>query len=240
MILEEITMGEFKEGLTKTRSIIIPFGSTEEHGCHLPLSTDTIQAYEVAKQASRTVPIFVAPPIHYGHCRSTACHPGTISISTNTLKNIFKDIVTSLRKQGIENFIALTGHAGGTHKHALIDAGEELLVCFPDIKVAVLTEYDLALQEGRHLIETPGDAHAGEIETSRILYHYPNLVKGTSRQEFPNFPVGILVRNKSKYWQNGVWGNPQKASSLKGRLISELVTNKLVEFIKIFESFQEE
>ena len=113
MILEEMTMEEFEKGLKSSKTILIPFGSVEEHGSHLPLSTDTIQAYEVGKKASQEIPIFVAPPVHYGYCRSSACHPGTISITTATLKGMTKDIVRSSRLQGLRNFVLLTGHAGG-------------------------------------------------------------------------------------------------------------------------------
>lgn len=240
MVLEELTMEEFTAGLAKTRTVLIPFGSVEEHGCHLPLSTDTIQAYEVAKEASRITPLFVAPPVHYGCCRSTSQHPGTISIATSTLKHLMKDIVRSLHSHGLENFIMLTGHAGGTHTMALIDAGEELIAQIAGIKLAVLTEYDLAYNEGRRLIETAGDSHAGEIETSRIMHLYPELVKGTGEREFPAFPQGILVRNKRNFWPNGVWGDPSKASAEKGRQINDLVVRKLVEFIGMLDNFTEE
>jgi creatinine amidohydrolase len=239
MIVEEMTMGEFEDGLKTTKSVLIPFGSVEEHGYHLPLSTDTIQAYEVSKAAAQIIPLFIAPPVHYGCCRSTSCHPGTISITTNTLQCLMKDIVRSLYSHGLRNFIVLTGHAGATHKMALIDAGEELLTELPDSKLAVLSEYDLAFTEGREIIETVGDSHAGEIETSRIMYLYPNLVKGAGEREFPNFPQGILVRNKRKYWTNGVWGDPTKATSDKGRRINELVVGKLIEFVDILEKFTE-
>lgn len=240
MILEDLTMEEFKDGLSKTRTVLIPFGSVEEHGYHLPLSTDTIQAYEVAKAASLITPLFVAPPVHYGCCRSTAQHPGTVSITTGTLKHLMKDIVRSLHSHGLVNFIILTGHAGGTHTMALIDAGEQLISEITDINLAVLTEYDLAYNEGRDLIETPGDSHAGEIETSRIMHLYPELVKGTGKREYPDFPRGILVRNKRKFWPHGVWGDPTKASAEKGRRINDLVVRKLVEFIGILENFTED
>jgi creatinine amidohydrolase len=239
MILEEITMGEFEEGLKVTRNILLPFGSVEEHGYHLPLSTDTIQAYEVGKAAAKIKPLFVAPPVHYGSCRSTSCHPGTISISTDTLQRLLKDIVRSLYRHGLRNFIVLTGHAGGTHKMALINAGEDLIVEYSDIKLAVLTEYDLAYTEGKEIIETVGDSHAGEIETSRIMCLYPDLVKGVGEREFPNFPPGILVRNKRKFWKNGVWGDPTKATQEKGRRINQLVVRKLVEYIDMLEKFSE-
>jgi creatinine amidohydrolase len=239
MIIEEMTMTEFEEGLQRTRSVYIPFGSVEEHGPHLPLSTDTIQAYEVGKRAAERIPLFVAPPVHYGNCRSTSRHPGTISISTATLKPILKDIVRSLRGHGLQNFVVLTGHAGGAHRMALQDAGEELLAELEGIRVAVVTEYELASREGKDLVETPGDSHAGEIETSRILHTHPHLVKGTAPKEYPAFPPGVLVRDKRKYWPGGVWGDPGKASADKGKQIEDLVVRKVVELVAFLENFEE-
>ncbi|RII27923.1 MAG: creatininase [Geobacter sp.] len=237
MIIEEMTMTEFAAGLERTRSVLIPFGSVEEHGSHLPLSTDTIQAYEVGKKASLRIPLFVAPPVHYGNCRSTARHPGTISISTETLKCLLKDIVVSLHSHGLNNFIVLTGHAGGAHRMALQDAGEALIAEYADIRMAVVTEYELASREGAGIVETEGDSHAGEIETSRILYTHPHLVKGTGIREFPNFPQGgILVRDKRKYWAGGVWGDPTRATADKGRRIEEIVVSKVVELVRELEA----
>ncbi len=191
-----MTMPEFIAGLEKTRTVLIPFGSTEEHGPHLPLSTDTLHAVEVGRKLSHRRDIFIAPPVPYGVCRSTSRHPGTLSVTTGTLRALVIDIVSSLYRQGLRHFILLTGHAGGTHTAVLTDAGEELLDRYDDIKIAVLTEFMLAAKEGRGLIETQGDAHAGEIETSRILHSHPHLVQGTAAEEYPTFPMGILVRNK--------------------------------------------
>lgn len=238
MIIEEMTMEEFSAGVQTCRTVYIPFGSVEEHGSHLPLSTDTIEAYEVGKRAAERIPLFVAPPIYYGCCRSTSRHPGTISISTATLKSLLKDIVRSLHSHGLKNFIALTGHAGGSHRMALQDAGEELILEIPDINMAVVTEYDLAKESGAHLIETRGDAHAGEIETSRIMHSHPHLVKGSAPAEYPSFPTGILVRDKRSFWPGGVWGDPGKASAEKGKILESLVADKVVELVKALESRQ--
>jgi len=235
VIVEELTMTEFEAGLERSRTILLPFGAVEEHGPHLPLSTDTIEAYEVCKKAALRLPLFVAPPIHYGNCRSTVCHPGTISISTGTLKALFIDIVTSLRSQGLRCFVALTGHAGGAHKMALQDAGEELIGRFDDIFIAVVSEYDLAKDEGRGLIETVGDSHAGEIETSRILHSHPQLVKGSAPREFPSFPQNILVRDKRQYWPGGVWGDPSRATAEKGARLEELVVCRLIALVRDLE-----
>jgi creatinine amidohydrolase len=236
MLVEEMSMPEFEKGLKICKTAYIPFGSVEEHGSHLPLSTDTIEAYEVGKRAAERIPLFVMPPVPYGCCRSTACHPGTVSISTGTLKSLLKDIVRSLQLQGVTNFIALTGHAGGSHRMALQDAGEELIAELAGINMAVVTEYDLAKVAGAHLIETPGDAHAGEIETSRIMHSHPHLVKGAAVEEYPSFPTGILVRDKRSFWPGGVWGDPTKASAEKGRLLESMVADKVVELVKTLES----
>ncbi len=239
MLISNLTMDEFSAGLKKTRSLLIPFGSTEEHGSHLPLDTDTLHAIEVGRKLAEERDIFIAPPIHYGVCRSTAEHPGTISIRTETLKALTKDIVSSFYHQGLRNFILISGHAGGTHMAALTDAGEELLQRFADLKIAVLTEYMLAAKAGRHLIETAGDSHAGEIETSRILHSHPQLVKGAAPCEFPEFPTGILVRNKRKFWPGGVWGDPGKATAEKGAELERLVVRALSELVDKLENFQE-
>ena len=235
MILEEMTMTQVEAGLVTCRTVYIPFGALEEHGSHLPLSTDTIQAYEVGKRAAERIPLFVAPPIHYGNCRSTNQHPGTISISTTTLRSLLKDLVRSFYGQGFRNVIVLTGHAGGAHRMALQDAGEELLPELPELRIAVVTEYELAKEQGRGLVETPNDAHAGEIETSRIMHSHPQLVQGSSPAEYPSFPTGILVRDKRRYWPGGVWGDPSKATPEKGAKLEELVVAKVVELVKLLD-----
>ncbi len=235
MLLEEITMPMFAEGLGLTRTVLIPFGSTEEHGPHLPLATDTLQAHRVCRLLAAQRPVFVAPPIHYGVCRSTGSHPGTVGITTATLRALAIDIVVALYRQGLRNFVLLTGHAGGTHTSTLIDAGEELLERFADTRIAVLTEYMLAAQAGREFIETEGDAHAGEIETSRIMHTHPDLVRGSAPAEYPNFPVGILVRDKRRYWPNGVWGDPGRASAAKGEKIEGAVVAALSRLVDELE-----
>ena len=236
MLISDLTMDEFAAGLEKTRTVLIPFGSTEEHGPHLPLDTDTLQAYEVAKRLAARRPLFVAPPVHYGVCRSTGEHPGTLSISTTTLRALVLDIADALYRQGLRNIVLLSGHAGGTHCATLTDAGEELLRRHGDVRVAVLTEYLLAAQAGRGIIETPDDAHAGEIETSRILHSHPHLVRGSAPADYPNFPKGILVRDKQRFWQSGVWGDPGKATAEKGARLEAVVVDALAELIETLEA----
>jgi creatinine amidohydrolase len=237
MLMTDITMPDFETGLEKTQTVLIPFGATEEHGQHLPLGTDTFQAVDVCHALARQRELFVAPPIYYGVCRSTADHPGTVSITTETLKALCVDIVSALYRQGLRCFVLLSGHAGGTHNAALLDAGESLLKRLPELKIAVVTEYDLAAETGASLIETRGDSHAGEIETSRMLATRPQLVKGTAGEEYPHFPKHILVRDKRRYWPGGVWGDPGKATARKGLELEDLIVSALDELVTRLENF---
>lgn len=227
MLCEEITMPEFIDGLSKTRTVLIPFGATEEHGPHLPLGTDTFQAADVCRLLAGQRQLFVAPVVPYGVCRSTGDHPGTISLTTETLKALAIDLVRSFYRQGLRNVVLLSGHAGGTHNATLLDAGETLLRELPELRIAVASEYALAYEAGKGLVETAGDSHAGEIETSRMLATRPQMVKGTAPAEKFVFPAFILVRDKRRYWPGGVAGDPTKASAEKGRQLEALVVAAL-------------
>ena len=110
-----------------------------------------------------------------------------------------------------------------------------------DSEIAVVTEFALARDEGEGGDRgRSGDAHAGEIETSRILHSHPHLVKGSADREFPAFPSGILVRDKRRYWPGGVWGDPGKATAAKGALLEELVVKKLLELVHALEKYRNE
>jgi creatinine amidohydrolase len=237
VLIEEMTSREFSDGLQVTRTVLLPIGATEEHGPHLPTGTDTFQARDVSVRLAERRPIFVAPAIPYGVCRSTLDHAGTISISTETLKSLVVDVVRSLYLKGLRDFVILSGHAGRTHNATLLDAGEGLLKQLPEIRLAVVTEFDLAREERERLIDTEWDSHAGEIETSRMLATRPHLVKGSAAAETPHFPEHILVRNKTNYWKGGVWGDPGPATAEKGRKIEALVVEALNRLVERLEAF---
>jgi creatinine amidohydrolase len=242
MLMAHLTMPEFEAALAKTTTVIIPFGSVEEHGPHLPLGTDTSHALEVATRAAQLYPVLVAPPVYYGLCRSTSEHPGTLSISGNTLKALVLDISRELYRQGCRQIILLTGHAGGTHVAALIEAGEQLLRELPEIRVAVVNVLELlteALKQTPELVQTKGDSHAGEVETAIMLAAHPELVRGTASAEWPAFPKFILARRKRKFWPGGVWGNPGAGTREKGEKILKHEVNFLVDLVKALERFED-
>jgi creatinine amidohydrolase len=215
ILLQEITMREFARQRQAIAVALVPVGALEEHGQHLPLGLDSLHAWELAKATSDLTPCFVAPLVFYGLCRSTSDHPGTISISGQSLQMLLQDIGLGLHRQGLKALCFVSGHAGGTHGARMIEAGEYLLT-HTNLEVAVVSVMDL-LQEAKSFLECPQDSHAGEMETSLAMALWPHLVKGQAREAYPEFPGPILTREKIKHWPSGIWGNPALASADKGR-----------------------
>jgi creatinine amidohydrolase len=235
MILEHITMADFKKQVKKTKTILVPFGTVEEHGSHLPLNTDTLIVYETLKRVVKKRKVFLAPPVYYGVCTSTSQHPGTITITPGTLRRLTSDIVRDVYKKGLRNILLITGHGGGLHSSAMKEAAENLVEELEGINIAVLCPYDLLYRELSELADTENDSHAGEIETSLVLALAPELVKGRSKEEYPAFPKPFVVKNKIKHWRGGVWGNPHKASREKGEKAIALIVNKIIDIIDMVE-----
>ncbi len=235
MQIEEITMEEFEEGLKATRTMVIPFGTVEEHGRHLPLGTDTLIAAEVLRLVLKKRRFFLFPPVPFGVCTSTRLHPGTISITAGTLRRLTLDIVRDSYRKGIRNFILLSGHGGGIHMNALREVAETLVEELQGLRIAVVSPYELLRKELTEIAETENDSHAGEIETSLLLALRPELVKGSSPEEYPAFPKPLVVKDKLRYWPGGVWGNPGKASRRKGERVIELVVERITEIMERIE-----
>lgn len=231
MQLDSITMPQFEDALKRTRTVIQPIGAVEEHGPHLPLGTDTFQVSEVSRLAAERAGAFVAPAIPYGVCRSTRNHPGTIGITTPVLRALILDLGRDFFRQGLRTIIFISGHAGKTHLLTILDAAEELLDTLPGLQTAVVSEYNEILKEGSGLIETEDDSHAGEVETSRLLFLHPDLVHGTAPEEYPDFPPHLLVRDKRRYWKGGVWGDPGRASAEKGKALMDIAVRHLAEIV---------
>ena len=239
MILEEMTTDEVAAGLKRSQTVIIPYGVLEAHGPHLPLSTDTIQAYDAAKRAAQLTPVFVAAPVPYGVCRSLAGHPGTIGITADTLRGLTRDIVQSMYSAGWRNFILYSGHASALQMVALEEVSEALLHTCPQANIALVLEYEIIKGRMGGIVETPGDMHAGEIETSRVLTIRPDLVR-TDRlpeESYRKSSKPMLVRDVVRYWPSSVEGAPRKATVEKGEQLGQLAAEYLVELIKQMNEF---
>lgn len=237
-ILENITMREFKMYLKETKTIVFPFGTVEEHGSHLPLNTDSFIIQEALKSAAKKKKFFLAPILSYGVCTTTKDHPGTISISPETLRRFAHDLITESYNNGLRNFLLVSGHGGSLHMSALKETAEVLIELLGGVKIAVFSPYDLLWKELSEIAETPNDSHAGELETSMMLFLSPDLVKGRAPEEYPRIPRPFVVKNKTRYWKGGVWGNPGKASAKKGGKTMKLITAKIIEVIDMIEKIK--
>lgn len=236
MQIEELTSPEFRELSQRIKGVILPVGSIEAHGPHLPLGTDLFTIYEICKRVIKKVEVFLAPPLYFGLCRSTRDIPGTLSLRGESLKGLLFDLLESLYRQGLRSFVILSGHAGGTHNAFLVDTAETFIEKFPSSRFFVADIISLLKDILRELGIPERDSHAGEWETSLMLYLRGELVKplDLAFEDYPAFPKFQIVKNKELYWASGIWGNPLKASSEKGQIISERLISKLVKHLTEF------
>jgi creatinine amidohydrolase len=161
-----------------------------------------------------------------------------VSISVDALRPLLLSVGREFCRQGMRRLVFISGHAGGTHMSAILEAGEQLLAELPAVKVAVVNLLELlreVVAEQPDLVHTRGDSHAGEVETAIMMAAYPDLVQGTAPEEWPKFPKYELVRNKRRYWPGGVWGNPAPATAAQGEAILAAEAERLSLVISALE-----
>ena len=234
--LDELSTCEAKAAADKGTVVIFPVGSVEEHGAHLPLCTDSLQAEYVAFEVAKKTGCLLAPPFRMGICNAGHNFPGTISIRFNTLFAVVRDVLSELVRNGFCRVIVLTGHAGFTHTTALRLAAQEVVKQNQDAgkrktRVMVLSDCDFAFEMKDKLGFNKNDGHAGAIETSRIMAIRPDLIKAKGEPSFPEMPRFEVVANPEKYFPSGVNGDPTQATQTKGQELNEYVIDQLIKLI---------
>jgi len=231
VLMDELNMNEFSERVKKGGLVILPIGSVEEHGEHLPLCTDSIQAEALVKRLSEKFDAMVAPAIRYGECSATRNFPGTITITFDTLRALVREVLEELCRNGIRRIIVLSGHAGRAHMIALREAGKEVVRKVPDLKLMVLSDYEIAYDLLGKGFDRD-DGHAGTIETSRALQIRPDLVKGKPKKGVFRPPKYMIYNDPERFFPRGIWGDPSKASAEKGKKVEDYVFKELVKMIR--------
>jgi creatinine amidohydrolase len=231
MLFEELTSREAGARMDERSVAILPIGAVEEHGPHLPLSTDSLQPEFVAMQVAKEVGnAYVLPILKYGQCSSTRNFPGTISVRFESLSMIVEDILMELHRNGFRNIVVLSGHAGRLHMAALRLAAEHVLEKHPELKLMVLSDYDIAYAMKE--IEMPkDDGHAGMIETSRVMAIRPDLVKGKAKPCHPEFPKYRILPDAQRYFPDGVMGDPQLATREFGEKANRIIVGELAALV---------
>jgi len=226
MLLDDLSTKEFDKQVDDDTVVILPLGVIEEHGGHLPLSTDSLQSEYVADELARKTGALVAPPIRYGVCNTTRNFPGTISIQFDTLRCMIRDVLFEFARNGFKNIVVVSGHAGSSHMVAIKLAAKEV-ADEKDVKVLALSDYEIIYDEGMAGI---GEGHSGWIETSRVMAIRPDLIKGKGKKGVNKIPHYMVLRHPEKYWK-GVTGDPTKATKKKGDELNELIIKEMVKMI---------
>lgn len=206
---------------------LIPVGSVEEHGYHLPLSTDTVIAEMLAENISTKTGILVAPPIWYGVCRKTSAYPGTVNVKPQTLQSIVEDVLEDLNRHGFERFYLLTGHAGSIHISVLKEAGRSISIN-KNVQVYVINPFQIDVSD---LIDSQA-GHACEVETSLMLYLRSDLVKMEKAVSGFFKEDKFFTLSFDRPSESGVSGRPELASKEKGSKIFERLIAEMIEFIE--------
>jgi len=253
--MENMTVKDMEEALTKTRTVIIPVGIVEQHGYHLPLSTDIHNANEIPKKAGDRLEAVVAPVVPY--CYSGGELLGTVNISPQVFSLLIMDICSEFARMGFKNIVVLLGHGGTDNKNALRSALQMILKRNPhlkDITLSLVECWELSptwLEYFR--MEPEHDFHAGLVETSLMMYWKPELVRDTIEMDEPE--ISRMMRTDQDWFEKsekavdhrfiipktsqreeikvGVMGFPEKASREIGEKICNEMVEGLVEYINL-------
>lgn len=228
--LGELTSPAFA-ALDPKPPLLVPVGIVEEHGPHLPLDTDSIQAVATCDAVSDLTGALVAPLLAYGNCSSTRNFPGSFSLRFDTLRDVARDVLEDARRHGIGTTAFVSGHAGGAHMRALKLAAEEHVERHPGQRVLVLCDYELL--GGFNAPFPKWDGHAGGMETSRMLALRPDLVKGTAAPHRVEFPEFLVEPHPERRFPTGVMGDPTLANAEIGRAANKHIAERLAKLLSL-------
>jgi len=222
---------------------IVPIGSTEQHGPHLPLGVDGYQAIDIAEGIAAEAGVLTTPPIWYGDADHHLGFPGTVSLSTDTVVAVLGDVYESLAHHGFENVITVNGHRVA-NLSAIETAMQRANEAHAEVCFAAIDPLRIGVQAHEELRDgDPEDGmHGGEFETSFMLFHHPELVDEAafapeSHEGYSAFQSNDLIalddtvltpstRRSPEDGDLGHVGDPTEASVEKGEeLYDRLVAN---------------
>jgi creatinine amidohydrolase/Fe(II)-dependent formamide hydrolase-like protein len=242
----ELSWPDVEEYLKKLDVALLPVGSIEQHGPHLPLDTDAFDADYlsrcVAEACSDPKPL-VLPLISYGVSYEHGEFKGTVGVSNDTLSHLVYEIGMSVANNGINKLVIINGHGGNipalNYAAQMITRDTKIFVCIDTGETSDVDIYKIA--------ETQGDIHAGEIETSTSLAVRPHLVKmEKATKRIPRFSsryLSFTSKRKVSWYvhtkrisRSGVIGDPTKASVEKGEQMWRVMIAHLVALVEDLKS----
>lgn len=249
---EELTWPEIREAAAQNRVAVLPIGTIEQHGPHLPLATDVITASEISRRAAERIPTeaILLPVVHYSYNENHMDFPGTIAIEGRHLIDYVTDVATSLARHGFRKILLVNGHGGNI---PFLDVAARGVTLQTESLCALVSWWSLIPRDLLRAVresERPGGMlHACELETSAILHLRPDLVQfekarkeiGFDRSEFFSWdleggsPV-VFQEWFSRFSETGTVGDPTKATGEKGRKFIEAAVERLVSLLQDFRA----
>jgi creatinine amidohydrolase len=246
---------ELKEYIEKNALVIVPFGTIEEHGLHLPVNTDAVIAEGVAAAVGDAVkdrvPVLVMPAFWSGYSiKKMTKWPGVIRVRSEILTEVFYDILSSLVDMGFNKLLCLNGHGQNPE---MIKLAARRIADVYDVHVVTTNYYALAAETMKKVrkSKTGGALHGGEFETSLMLY-FTDLVdmsratKEDMMRYRSDFYPGDMFGSASagaflSTWyvqesKTGIYGDPTVATRETGRLLVDGIVEKYVRLIDEYMS----
>lgn len=247
VLMNALSWVEYQSRLQdKDLVLFLPCGALEQHGPHLPLGTDGLLSSAIAQAVAERVNGLVAPTLSYGYKSQPKSgggqhFPGTTSLDGNSLSQVARDIVREFARQDVKHLVVVDGHYENQWfltegiDLALRDIGSS-----SPLKVMRLEYWDFCTEETLNVVFPngfPGFAleHAAVIETSLMLYFYPELVNldripNESSADFPPYDLYPTCQ----YWvpSSGVLSSAKDATSDKGKLIATQVADRIAAAVK--------
>jgi len=246
-LIEEMTPQEITDAMKEVDTVLVPLGSVEQHGPHLPVGTDTLIPITVAKCVAERARVLVAPQVYYGNSLSMVDMKGVFTITPDTLASLLLDLCKSFSRQGFKKIVFINGHGG--NRQVLSFIGQKARIETGALIVRI-DWWDITAEEIPKICEREV-VHADEGETSMMLACRPDLVdmKKAVKDETYDKLVNVLTSGKpknrpevyvpfSKWSKTGLMGDATKASKIKGEKILNSVVNNIVNFLQQLNKLQ--
>lgn len=252
--LEELSWPMAQAAFDAGVMAVIPVGSLEQHGRHLPVNTDNVIADAIGEEAVRRawekgLKVLLCPPLHYGYTMHNMDLPGTLTLGIETLLHLGVDIVSSLVHHGCRRIVLLNSH--GSNASILDLVGRMVMNRHPEVLVAATFPIKMAateLEKHREAKETGGMSHGCELETSLLLHLRPELVEMDKAVRDISQPDskfywrdilrgsrGVALADLTRHaTRTGLVGDPTVATAEKGRLFFDIVVSTFLEFLAEF------
>jgi creatinine amidohydrolase len=253
MLLHDLTWPEVK-ALDFSRLVaVLPTGSIEQHGPHLPLSVDTDIITAVAARLERRLPdkVLLLPPLWPGHSTHHMHFPGTIDVPQMSYINLITDIGKSIAAMGATKAFFLNGHGG--NDTPIRAALRELKSAVPQTRFVFASYWSLAAALIKQVRESElgGLGHACEMETSVMLHLHPGKVKmNLAKRDGPphqdpfrkaDMQLGrpiVFVNEFHTISESGVVGHPDLATAEKGKRFLDGIVDAVAAFVEEYSSWE--